>query len=144
MDKIFDSFVNAQTLILCLAIYLMTFVIRKVVEGFWKGAKSNRLWREVWLPIGPVANGAFIGVVAKTFVWPDFVGTSLAGRIMYGAICGVFSALVYGRVRSFVQSAPSKKKGASEPPSPLMPSDPPSPLMPSDPPSSVDEKNPEG
>lgn len=108
LDKIAETFVNPQTILICLAIYLMTFVIRKIVEGAWKGASENRLWREVWLPIGPIVNGALIGLFAKTFVWPEFIGTSAAGRIMYGAICGVFSALIYGRIRSWVQSAPMK------------------------------------
>lgn len=149
LDKILTAFVNPQTIVICLAIYLMTFVVRKLVEGFWKGAKNNRLWREVWLPIGPIANGALIGVLAKTFVWPDFVGTSLSGRIMYGAICGVFSALIYSRVRSFVQSAPAKK-GKDAAASATVPSVPP---MTSDPPAAeetpaeapaAEEKKPEG
>lgn len=115
LDEVAKAFLNAQTVLICLAIYLMTYVIRKIVEGFWVGAKANRLWREVWLPIGPIVNGGLIGLMAKTFVWPEIVGTSLSGRIMYGAICGVFSALLYSRVRSFISSKtplPSKKKGA--------------------------------
>lgn len=137
LDKIFEAFINAQTVILCLGIYLMTYMIRKVVEGFWKGAKENRIWREVWLPIGPIVNGGALGVFAKQFVWPTAIGTSMSGRIMYGAICGVFSALLYSRIRSWLQSAPAKKggkplgpagpailPGASEPPA-EMPSDPP-------------------
>lgn len=113
LDQVAKAFLNAQTILICLAIYLMTYVIRKVVEGVWVGAKKHRLWREVWLPIGPIVNGGLIGLMAKTFVWPEIVGTSLSGRIMYGAICGVFSALLYSRVRSFIASKtplpPSKK-----------------------------------
>lgn len=108
LDSVFQAFINMQTVIVCLAVYLMTFVIRKVVEGFWKGAKANHYWREVWLPIGPIVNGGLIGLMAKTFVWPAVIGTSLSGRIMYGAICGVFSALLYARVRSFISNKPSK------------------------------------
>ena len=133
MDKIFEAFVNAQTVLLCLGIYIMTMVIRKVVEGFLPAAKENRIWREVWLPLGPIFNGGALGILAKTFVWPTLVNGSLSGRIMYGAICGVFSALVYSRIRSFVQSAPAKKGGkplapsstANTPSLPPMTSDPP-------------------
>lgn len=141
LDKIFTAFVNPQTVIVCLAIYLLTYVIRKVVEGAWKGAKENRLWREVWLPIGPIANGALVGLLAKTFVWPAVVGTSLSGRVMYGAICGVFSALIYNRIRSWIQSAPPKKGAAAGPEKTNPPSDPPSdPPLPgaSDPPPAED------
>lgn len=111
LDKIFEAFVNPQTVTVCLAVYLMTFVVRKVIEGVWQKSKDSRLWREVWLPIGPIANGAFVGAVAKTFVWPAIVGTSLSGRIMYGAICGVFSGFLYNRIRSWLQSSPAKVGG---------------------------------
>lgn len=39
LDTVFQAFVNVQTIIICLAIYLLTYVIRKVVEGAWKGAR---------------------------------------------------------------------------------------------------------
>jgi hypothetical protein len=125
LDTVMNAFVNVQTIIICLSIYLMTYVIRKVVEGVWKGAKTNRIWREVWLPIGPIVNGGLVGVMAKTFVWPTVVDTSLSGRIMYGAICGVFSALLYSRVRSFIQSTPAQSKGHGGLLKPVNPHDPP-------------------
>jgi len=125
LDTVFQAFVNVQTIIICLAIYLLTYVIRKVVEGAWKGAKDNRIWREVWLPIGPIVNGGLVGIMAKTFVWPTVIGTSLSGRIMYGAICGVFSALLYSRIRSFIQSTPAQSKGQGGLLKPVNPSDPP-------------------
>lgn len=114
LDTVLKAFFNFQTVIVCLAVYLMTFVIRKVLEGFWPSLKMNRLYREVWLPIGPICNGAFIGMFAKTFVWPAVIGTSLSGRIMYGSICGVFSALLYNRVRSFIQSKTDTKGGKKD------------------------------
>lgn len=126
LDTVFNAFINVQTVIICLSVYLMTYVIRKIVEGAWKGAKANRIWREVWLPIGPIVNGGLIGVMAKTFVWPTVVDTSLSGRIMYGAICGVFSALFYSRVRSFIQSTPAQSKEQGGLLKPVVnPSDPP-------------------
>ncbi len=142
LDTVFQAFVNVQTIIICLAIYLLTYVIRKVVEGAWKGAKDNRIWREVWLPIGPIVNGGLVGIMAKTFVWPTVVGTSLSGRIMYGAICGVFSALLYSRVRSFIQSTPAQSKGQGGLLKPVNPSDPPPADDTSDPPP-VDDLTPE-
>jgi len=148
LNKVFEAFVTPQTVVVCLAVYLLTFVIRKIAEGVWKGAKESRLWREVWLPIGPIANGAFVGAVAKTFVWPSIVGTSLSGRIMYGAICGVFSGFLYNRIRAWLQSAPAKVavpvKGATPAPVetglPPAASDPPPADAPADPP--ADDKTP--
>jgi len=137
MDKIFEAFINVQTVLICLSVYVMTYTIRKVMEGVFAHIKENRLWREVWLPLGPIFNGGALGFLAKTFVWPTAVN-GLVGRIFYGAICGVFSALVYSRIRSWVQSAPAKKGGKLLVPSPTAgtPSIPP---MTSDPPGPDDE-----
>jgi hypothetical protein len=104
MDEIFDTFVNPQTVFLCLAIYVMTYVIRTVTESLWAGAKTNRYWRELWIPLGAIVNGTLLGFMAKTFVWPDMFSKTLAGRMAYGAICGMFSAFLYGRVRSWLAS----------------------------------------
>jgi hypothetical protein len=118
LDDIFNAFVNPQTILICLVVYVMTFAIRTAVEALWKSASHNLLWNELFLPLGPIANGALLGLAAKTFVWPEVAGGSLAGRMMYGAVCGLFSAFVYGRARSFAEAKASSVLGQKLP-SPL-------------------------
>lgn len=104
MDEIFDTFVTPATILVCLAAYLMTYVIRTVVQGLWRGAKLNHYWNELWLPLGPIVNGAMLGLAAKTFMWPDMANKTVLARMIYGAICGLFSAFVYSRIRSWLSS----------------------------------------
>lgn len=104
MDQIFSTFVNATTIFICLATYIVTYVIRTATEALWPGIKTKRLWNELYLPLGAIVNGALMGLMSKTFLWPDVASKTLAGRMFYGAICGMFCAFVYSRVRSWVSA----------------------------------------
>ena len=116
MDQLFEVFFSAQMLMLCLGIYAMTYVIRRVLETVWPKIRTNRYYAEIALPIGPIANGTILGFFMKAFEWPAMVGTSAGGLMLFGSVCGMLSALVYGRVRSWLKSKPV----------PGLPSDPPS------------------
>lgn len=102
MDQVLNSFVNPQTVFICLVCSLVTYVIRTVVEVAAPGIKTSLIWREIWLPLGAIFVGALLGLMAKTFIWPDMFSRTVAGRMLYGALCGMFSAFVYSRVRSWV------------------------------------------
>lgn len=104
MDEIFSTFVNPATIFLCMAVYVTTYALRTLIEALWKGAKKNLYWVEIGLPLGALGVGAGLGVVTKMFVWPDLVHDSLVGRMMYGAICGLFSTFLYNRVRSWISA----------------------------------------
>jgi uncharacterized membrane protein YeaQ/YmgE (transglycosylase-associated protein family) len=103
LDAIFKAFVNPETIFLSLSIYVLTHVWRKVVVGFWPQVEKSRYWSALFLPLSTILVGAFCGLAAKTFVWPERFGSTLSGRMLYGAICGIFAAFVYGRVRSFLE-----------------------------------------
>jgi hypothetical protein len=101
MDEIFSTFINPATIFLCLAVYATTYFVRTIVEAVWKGAKQSIYWTEIWVPLGALVNGALLGLTSM-FVWPEFLHESVVGRMMYGSICGLFSAFLYGRVRSWL------------------------------------------
>lgn len=131
LDAVFNAFVNPQTILLCVGIWVVTYVMRTVAEALWKGASANLLWNELFIPLAPIANGAGLGLLMKTFIWPEFLGTSVWGRILYGAICGVFSALVYGRVRSFISALGGGTPTPDPTPAPApMPAPAPAPVVP--------------
>jgi len=109
LDAVFNAFVNPQSVLLCLGVWVTTYIIRTVMEALWKRVADSLLWAELFVPLAPILLGGGLGFLMKTFVWPEFVGTSVIGRCVYGAICGVFSSLVYGRVRSFIAAVGEKK-----------------------------------
>lgn len=139
---------NVQTVYLCLAIYVITYLVRRLFEGTWSiliqqgEVKSNSIWGRVWnevvVPILPILIGGTLSFAVKTFVWPDFAVKTKLARVLYGCICGLFSAFIYNRIRGWLKSGYGRDDGAAaEPvgltmPSPIInikekPSEPPKP-----------------
>ena len=117
---------NFQTIYLCLAIYVLTYLIRRLFEGTWKvlvqqgdvkkGALPVRIWAEVVVPVLPIILGGVLSFAAKTFVWPDYAMKTKLARVIYGCICGLFSAFIYNRIRGWLKSGSTSSAGdASEP-----------------------------
>ena len=105
MEDVFSTFFSAQTLLLCLGIYVLVFVLRKITEAAWPALKEHRWHRELMLPLMPIFVGALLGIVMIAWT-PEAVGTTPGARGLYGAICGTFSSLVYGRFKSWIKSRP--------------------------------------
>jgi hypothetical protein len=104
---------NVQTIYFCLAIYVVTYLIRRITEGTWgiivqrevrKVSIPNRIWTEIVVPILPILVGGGLSFAAKTFVWPDFSMKTKLARVLYGGICGLFSAFIYNRIRGWLKS----------------------------------------
>jgi hypothetical protein len=105
---------NVQTIYLCLAIYVVTYLVRRLFEGTWsilvqqgeikKGSVWGRIWGEVVVPVLPIIIGGALSFAAKTFVWPDFAVKTKLARVLYGCICGLFSAFIYNRIRGWLKS----------------------------------------
>jgi hypothetical protein len=99
-----EQFFSWQTLVLCLAIYVVTYVIRTMVESLWKQASENRFWRELFLPLGGIGNGALFGLLVPRFPWPEMLAGDTLNHIIYGSVCGLFSSFLYNRVKSWLNS----------------------------------------
>ena len=94
-----EIFATWQFVVLCLTIWIATYVIRTVVDNFWKTAGLSRLWTKLALPMMPLAIGAIIGSVARKFPWPEQLGQSYSARLMFALICGLFCGWMYAKVR---------------------------------------------
>jgi len=126
LNGFISAIFNFQMVYLCLAIYVLTYSIRRLFEGTWKilvqqgevkkGALPARIWAEVIVPILPILIGGALSFAAKTFVWPDYAINTKLARVIYGCICGLFSAFIYNRIRGWLKSGASASVGdASEP-----------------------------
>lgn len=111
LDALIKNFITFEALFLCLSVYLITHVLRKVLLGIWPQLEKHRLWSSLFLPLAAIFVGALCGFSAKTFVWPEVVGSHVQSRMLWGAICGSFSAFVYGRVRSFLSGSEKTDAG---------------------------------
>jgi hypothetical protein len=120
---------NVQTIYLCLAIYVLTYLIRRVIEGTWgilvqqgdlkKGSVVARIWSEIVVPVLPILIGGGLSFAAKTFVWPDFAIKTKLARFLYGCICGLFSAFIYNRIRGWLKSKADVSVGEADEPAAL-------------------------
>lgn len=117
IDDIWNVFVNPQTIIFVLCIYIMTFLGRRVVKVAWKGAEKNMIYNEILLPLGPIGNGMTLAFVVKeASFFPATFGDGLTTKAMYGAVCGLFSGWVYSRIRAVVKARLEGKEDSSAPP----------------------------
>lgn len=99
----FEVFANWQTALFCLSIYLLTQLMRAIVENAptTKALAAGWVWQKVLLPFGPVGAGVILAVVCKKFPWPMPVADIMSAKLMYGAVCGILSGWVYARVREW-------------------------------------------
>lgn len=102
LDKGFEVFANWQTVVFALGIYLITYVVRSVVEYAWKNWRQNRLYTDLGLHTFPIVVGGLVALFAKKFPWPMPISDSASARIFYGAILGMFCGVIYGRVRAWM------------------------------------------
>jgi hypothetical protein len=114
INSLAGALFNVVTLYICLAVYVITYLIRATFEGTWrilvqqgeikKGSVWGRMWSEVIVPVLPILVGGCLGFAVKTFMMPDFAMKTKLARVLYGAICGLFSAFIYNRIRGWLNS----------------------------------------
>lgn len=103
--EIFTELLAFPNLLFCVAIWIIVLIQRKIIAKIWKGAETNKWYREIFLPLGPIGTGMLLAAFVTTYPFPmGFV--ALGPRIIYGMVCGLLSAHVYKMVRGFI----NKKK----------------------------------
>ena len=60
MDIDSGKFFNWEVVAFAVGLYVIVFIIRRIVEGFWKKALANYYWSEIVLPILPPVLGAVL------------------------------------------------------------------------------------
>ena len=114
------------TYVLGIAVYVLTFFTRKVVEILWPSLKkqadanspgitylttASRWWNEVILYAIPVAYGAAACIFQSQFL---FEGIDGGAQFMYGAGVGWFSSFLYKALRKAIKNKVDLKETISE------------------------------
>lgn len=98
-----EIFATWQTVVLALGIFVTTYVIRTLVQSFWKDWRHNVLYNELVLHLLPVAVALLVAIFAKKFPWPnEALLTSASARCFYACFVGLTCGLFYGRVRAAI------------------------------------------
>lgn len=111
---ILDLLTRPGTYILGLAVYVLTFFTRKVVQLIWPGLKkqadanspdvtyltnASRWWNEVVLYAVPVVWGGIAAMVNSTFL---FEGIDEGARVMFGVGVGWCSGFLYKALKKAI------------------------------------------
>ena len=122
MDSVFTSLLSWQTILFCLGIHFVTYILRTVIEVAVPKVKVPdtllyKLWRELVLPLGPFAVGFALVFVAKKFPWPTPIATITSAKILYALCCGGASGWLYARIRAWTEGSnlPSSIQGVLSP-----------------------------
>ena len=105
LEPLYQTILNWQFFLFCLAISAIVFVLRKVVEYAlirWTSfAKESKLWRDVVLPVAPVFLGLLGALVAKNYPYPVGLSSS-SGRLAFGLAAGLLSGFIFRMVTAFL------------------------------------------
>jgi len=97
--EVLTQLLSVSNIILCLAIVALVWVQRKLIEiitkkAFKKNIKESSLWKEFFMPIGPIVTGALITLIPQLPV-PDMFNGGITVRMVFGIGIGLISGLVY-------------------------------------------------
>jgi len=106
MDQLMQTIGELFTLsnlVFCLFIWIMVWVQRKVVELIWdkftkKDIKTNKYWRSLFLPLGPIGTGSILAAIFNTYPFPEMF-INFSSKIIFGAVLGLVSAHVYKMIK---------------------------------------------
>lgn len=106
-----DEFISSVTslfgpafLVLCVVIYILVELQRKILELFFskflpsmlkEGKWQNKLWKDILLPSGAPGTGMIFTWIVESYPYPEMFATSPANRIIWGIFAGFFSGYVY-------------------------------------------------
>lgn len=92
---ILEQFLSFQMLALCLLIFGLVWIQRKVLELKFPQLKVYKWWKEFLVPVGPLGTGALFGVFATPYPWPEMFSNSWVSRGAIGFVAGMLSGLIY-------------------------------------------------
>lgn len=113
---ILDLLTRSGTYVLAVAVFVLTFFTRKVVELVWPSLKKqadansaslsyltplSRWWNEVILYALPVVFGALFAMSESEFL---FEGIDGGAKVLYGCGVGWFSGFLYKALKKAVAS----------------------------------------
>lgn len=124
MDNVVSLLLSQGTITLAVAVFVLTFFVRRICEMQWPGlkmaagendpaksypTKMSEWWNKVILYAIPVVIGALIALFRIPFVFPEDTFETTGGRVVFGVLVGWFSSYLY----KIIKAAIGKKAGVT-------------------------------
>lgn len=103
MDPILSVFLSWQFIMFSLGIYIITWMMRTLLEFKFSKVITNKFYSEIILPFTPVIMGGLVAFFATQYAYPTGI-SSISGRLVFGATAGMFSGLLFRVIKSMLQS----------------------------------------
>lgn len=110
-----DDFITLPIVLFCLMVWVVCFMVRRLVERKKRAWKKSFYWRDFFLPIMPCVIGVVLALTLRNYPFPEALGTGWEGRVMGGSAAGLVSGFVYRMVKAFFVSKTGGKPENSEP-----------------------------
>lgn len=102
MDNILTELITVPNLIFCIIIAILVEVQNRLIGKLWKNSKTNKIYQEFFLPLGPLGTGAILAGLVSGYPYPEMFASNFWARVFWGIICGLSSAHVYRIAKKFL------------------------------------------
>jgi len=105
MLPVLEAIFSLEFLLFSLGISAVVAILRRLIEFFildnpkFKLTRTSVFWREVVLPSSPVIIGLIVTFFATDYPYPETL-VSKSSQLMFGAVSGLTSGLVYRFLKS--------------------------------------------
>jgi hypothetical protein len=103
MDPILSVFLSWQFIMFSLGIYVITWMMRTLLEYKFPKVITSKFYSEIILPFTPVFVGAIVAFFATQYAYPAGIGT-LSGRLLFGSVSGLLSGTLFRVIKAMLKS----------------------------------------
>jgi len=101
MGDILGQLITVPNLVFCIMIALIVEGKNRLISYFWAGAKTNKLYQDLGLPLAPLVIGALLAALVKSYPYPEAF-SAFGPRLILGSIFGLVSAHIYRIGKKFI------------------------------------------
>ena len=99
MPDILSQLFTLSTLVFCVTIFVLVWVQRRIIELTFPEILNAKYWRELIIPIWPIATGSVVAAFMSSYPYPDIFKNTWSTRAAFGIFCGLFSGFIYRLIK---------------------------------------------
>ena len=109
MSEILEQLINFPMIVFCLAVFALVWIQRKGLELAFPNLKKSKVWREFFVPLGPIGTGGVCGAFIDQYPYPDMFESKFS-HIIFGIVCGLLCGFFYRIINKNVMDRLKKQQ----------------------------------